>query len=143
MYFLYRTKNTSNHIISYGMVWAQTGIIALAHSTAVMRIVSVWCPSVCLSRRVPTILHKDSSTRSDTSVQHAASVCLARAVVTSGVSMPPTMLTPRLAQPVYTSIVVADSSSAGVDIIRHIRCFPAQYVTTQHGGRRHQTSPRC
>ena len=52
-------------------------------------------------------------------------------VVTSGVSMPPTMLTPRLAHPVYTSIVVTDSSSTGVDIIRHIRCFPATSLLHQ------------
>ena len=38
--------------------------------------------------------------------------------------MPPTILTPRLPQPVYTSSVVTDSSSTGVDIIRHIRCLP-------------------
>jgi len=50
--------------------------------------------------------------------------------VTSGVSMPPTMLTPRLPQPVYTSIVVTDSSSTGVDIIRHIRCFAV--TSTNH-----------
>jgi len=54
--------------------------------------------------------------------------------ITSGVSTPPTMLTPRLPQPVYTSIVVTDSSSTGVDVIRHIRCFPAtqKAASTHH-----------
>jgi len=52
------------------------------------------------------------------------------------------MLTPRLAHPVYTSIVVTDSSPTVVDVIRHICCLPvtaaAAAASSIHHRTRHQ-----